>query len=97
MTSYTESNVKYIFRYWGVPKWTTEPKAMMVKDRVGKCYTNGAAVRTALGGGDHRIIGDLMLAALYETVSATLFAALLATTLTTPPNHSPLTTRVVRT
>ena len=61
--------MKYIFLYWDVHKWITEPNAMMIKDVLGKCHSNGAVVLTTLGVGGHRMLGDLMSSMIYETVS----------------------------
>ena len=45
----------------------------MVKDLVGKWYNNGVAVTAVFGVGEHRMLGELMSATLYETVSVTPF------------------------
>ena len=81
-----------IFLYWDVSKWTTKPNATMVKYLVDKCYANGADVMTALCSDKHRMIGDLMPAMLYGTVSGILFVAPTVTVLTITPNttHSQL-------
>ena len=74
-----------IFPYWDVPEWTTKPSAMMVKYLFGKYYANGVAVTTTLEGGNHGMLEDLMLAALYAMVSRTLLSASIAHVLTIPP------------
>ena len=85
MASYTEANVQAILPNWYVLKWTAEPNTTMVKDLVGKCYTNGAYFLTKLVGGKHGNIRDFMYTNLYATVSSTLFAGPMVTVLSIPP------------
>ena len=74
MAAYTDANVQEIFSYCDVPKCTTELNATMVKDLVGKCCANSPTVSIMLGGVDHGMLGNIISAALYATVSRTPFA-----------------------
>ena len=74
MASYTEADIQYILLYWDVPKWTTKPNEAMVKELVRNFYTNGAALLTTLGSGEHGMLRNFMSAVLYIMVSGTLFA-----------------------
>ena len=92
MESYTEVDMQYILPYWDIPKWSTKLSGTIIKELARNCYANGAAITTMLGGGDHRMIGDLMPAMLYGTVSGILFIAPTVPVLTITPNitHSQL-------
>ena len=71
MATYTEADIQKISPYRDVQKWTTKTNVEIVNNLVRMCYSNGASVYTKLKGGQHGMLGNLMTAALYATVSGT--------------------------